>query len=145
MRSFVYSGMDKMTVAIFPGRFQPPHLGHVLTLMRIYPLYSEIIIAVSTYTYGGTKKHVMRQREVRDILENVFKHLPKYRVIIIGKGFLERDSYDDLPKFDVVVTGNMQLLNKLEKLNIKNRHLPRSKIGKLNINGRMLRELFNEQ
>lgn len=132
-----------MTVAIFPGRFQPPHLGHVLTLMRMYPLYSEIIIAVSTYTYGGTKKHVMRQREVKDILEKVFKHLPKYRVIIIGKGFLERDNYDDLPKFDVVVSGNMQLINKLEKLNIKTRHQPRSKIGKLEINGQMLRELFN--
>lgn len=131
-------------IAIFPGRFQPPHLGHILTLMRIYPLYSEIIITVSTYTYGGTKKYVMRQREVKDILEKIFRHLPKYKVIIIGKGFLERDNYDDLPTFDVVVTGNMQLINKLEKLNIKTRHQPRSKIGKLNISGQMLRELYNE-
>ena len=129
-------------IAIFPGRFQPPHLGHVLTLMRMYPLYSEIIIAVTTYTYSGTKKHMMRQREVRDILEKVFKHLPKYRVIIIGKGFIERDNYNDLPKFDVVVTGNMQIINKLEKLNMKTRYQPRSKIGKLDINGQMLRELY---
>lgn len=131
-----------MTTAIFPGRFQPPHLGHVLTLMRMYPLYSEIIIAVTTYTYGGTKKHMMRQREVKAILEKVFKHLPKYRVIIIGKGFIERDNYNDLPKFDVVVTGNMQIINKLEKLNMKTRYQPRSKIGKLEINGQMLRELY---
>jgi len=132
-------------IAIFPGRFQPPHLGHILTLMRIYPLYDEIIIAVSTNTYGGTKKHVMRQREVKDILEKIFKHLPKYRVIIIGKGFLERDNYDDLPKFDVVVTGNMQLIDKLKRLKIKSRHQPRSKVGRLNISGRVLRELFNEE
>jgi len=131
-----------MTTAIFPGRFQPPHIGHILTLMRMYPLYSEIIIAITTYTYGGTKKHVMRQREVKNIFEKVFKYLPKYRVIIIGKGFIERDNYDDLPKFDVVVTGNTQTINKLEKLNIKNRYQPRSKIGKLEINGQMLRELY---
>lgn len=136
---------ERKQVAIFPGRFQPPHLGQILTLMRMYPLYSEIIIAVSTYTYGGTKKHVMRQREVKGILEKIFKHLPKYRIIIIGKGFLERNNYDDLPQFDVVVTGNMQLINKLEKLNIKTRHQPRSKIGKLNISGHMLRGLFNEE
>ena len=132
-------------IAIFPGRFQPPHLGHILTLMRMYPLYDEIIIAVSTYTYGGTKKHVMRQKGVKDILEKIFKYLPKYRVITIGKGFLERDNYDDLPKFDVVVTGNVQLIDKLEKLNIKSRYQPRSKIGRLNISGRILRELFNEE
>ena len=132
-------------IAIFPGRFQPPHIGHILTLMRMYPLYDEIIIAVSTNTYGGTKMHVMRQKEVKAILERVFKHLPKYRVIIIGRGFLERSNYDDLPKFDVVVTGNMQLMDKLEKLNIKSRHQPRSKVGKLNISGRDLRALFNRE
>jgi len=134
--------LPKNRIAIFPGRFQPPHLGHVLTLMRMYPLYSEIIIAVTTYTYGGTKKHVMRQSEVKKILKKVFKHLPKYNVIIIGKGFIERDNYNDLPKFDVVVTGNMQIINKLEKLKIKTRYQPRSKIGKLEINGQMLRELY---
>ncbi len=109
--------------------------------MRIYPLYSEIIVAITTYTYGGTRKQVIAINEIERILEDVFKHLPKYKVIVIGKGFIERETFDDLPRFDVVVTGNLQTIRKMEKLGIKSRHLRRSKIGPLKISGRMLREL----
>lgn len=113
--------------AIFPGRFQPPHLGHILTLMWIYPLYDEIIIAVTSYTYGGRKRQVLKPREVKEIFENVFKHLPKIKVIVAGKGFIERRKFDDLPRFDVVVTGNLETIKRMEKLGIKARYVPRSK------------------
>lgn len=116
-----------MTTAIFPGRFQPPHLGHILTLMRIYPLYEEIIIAVVSYTYGGQKKQVLHVTKVVKILQDVFRHLPKYRVIVGGKAFLARDSFDDLPLFDVVVTGNVQTVHRMEELGVKVRYVARSK------------------
>lgn len=129
-------------IAIFPGRFQPPHLGHVLTLMRIYPLYDKIIVAIiPTYTYEGRKRQVVEPREVKRTLEAVFEHLPKIQVTMGGKEFLNRTSFDDLPRFDVVVTGNLATIHQMEKLGVKNRYAPRSKIGKLDISGTMLREL----
>ena len=30
-------------VAFFPGKFQPPHLGHIITLMRIYKKFDKPI------------------------------------------------------------------------------------------------------
>lgn len=118
--------MPTNKTAIFPGRFQPPHLGHVLTLMKIYPLYDKIIIAVTSYTYGGRKKQVLKPREVKRIFENVFKYLPKYKVVTVGKGFIERRRFDDLPMFDVVVTGNLETIRRMEKLGVKARYMPRS-------------------
>lgn len=128
-----------MTTAIFSGRFQPPHLGHVLTLMRIYPLYDKIIIAVSEYTYGGKKKQVIKPKVAKKILEEVFQHLPKFQVVLIGKGLLERESFNDLPKFDVVVTGNLAVIQRMEKLGIKSRYVARTK-GLLGWSGKELRE-----
>lgn len=116
-----------MTIAIFPGRYQPPHIGHILTLMRMYPLYDEIIIGITSYTYGGKKKPVIHPKEVRRIFQKIFKYLPKYKVIVAGKGFIERRKFNDLPKFDVVVTGNLETIIKMEKLGIKARYMPRSK------------------
>lgn len=114
--------------AIFPGRFQPPHLGHIYILMKIYPLYDEIIIAVTSYTYGGKTKQVLPIPKIVQLLQDLFKHLPKIRVIAIGKGMIERETFDDLPHFDVVATGNMELVRKMEKLGIKTRWHPRIKI-----------------
>ena len=126
-------------VAIFPGRFQPPHLGHVLTLMRIYPLYDEVIIAVSEYTYGGGKTQVIHPEVAKKILEDVFQHLPKFQVVLIGKGFIKRTTFNDLPNFDVVVTGNLETIRKMEKLGIKTRYVERTK-GLRGWSGRELRE-----
>ncbi len=96
-----------MTIAIFPVRGQPPHIGHILTLMRLYPLYDKIIIAVTSYTYGGQKPQIIKPTESAKIFRQIFKHLPKYEVICIGKGFRERTRFDDLPHFDVVIAGTV--------------------------------------
>lgn len=133
-----------MTIAIFPGRFQPPHIGHILTLMRIFPLYAKIIVAVTSYTYGGRKPQLIKPSEVAKVLRKVFKHLPKYEVICVGKGFRERDSLDDLPRFDVVVCGDLGVIYNMEKLGIKNRYISRSAICEMDISSTMLRKAFND-
>lgn len=129
-----------MTIAIFPVRGQPPHLGHVLTLMRIYNLYSKIYIAVTSYTYGGKKPQIIDPVESAKIFRQVFRYLPKYEVICTGKGFNERTSFDDLPYFDVVVCGDLNVINHMEAIGIKNRYIARSTICGMDISGTMLRE-----
>ena len=62
----------------------------------------------------------------KKILEDVFKWLPKYTVILAGKAFLERDNFEDLPHFDVFVSGNPEALKNLEKLGYKTRYAPRT-------------------
>jgi nicotinamide-nucleotide adenylyltransferase len=113
-------------IALFPGRFQPPHLGHILTIMRIYPIYDEIIVGISEYTYGGRKKRVLSTKKIMNILEKLFINLPKIKVIPMGRGVIERKSYDDLPPFDYIVTSNMEVIKVAEKAGYKTRFVPRS-------------------
>ena len=115
-----------MTIALFPGRFQPIHIGHVLTLMDIYPNYSKIIVAVTNYTYEGQKPHVLPRNKVKDVLENIFQHLPKIEVVFTEDGFPVRETFDDLPEFDVVVTGNKASIENMRNLGIDAEYVPRS-------------------
>lgn len=131
--------MPTSNTAIFPGRFQPPHMGHILTLMRLYPLYDEIIITVSSYTFGGKKPQVIEPTEAVRTLQEVFKYLPKFKVLYIGTGFIERSSFDDLPHFDVVVTGDSEVARHMKELGIEYSWVPRSKIGGMEISSTLVR------
>lgn len=131
--------------ALFVGRFQPPHVGHILTLMRIYPVYDKIIIVVTSYTWEGKKPQIIKPRDAAEILRKVFKYLPKYNVIQSPKSFLKRTRFDDLPPFDVVVCGDVGVIHHMEKLGIKNRHISRSTICGMDISGTILRKALNEQ
>lgn len=129
-----------MTTAIFPGRFQPPHIGHIMTLIDIYPLYDKIIVAVTKFTWWGEKKQVIKPSEIVEILRELLKHMPKYEVILTDEGFNERVQFDDLPKFDVVVTGDKRILERLPPLGIKVDYIPRSNLAGFEISGTILRK-----
>ena len=115
-----------MVIALFSGRFQPVHLGHVLTLMDIYPRYSKIIVAITNNTYGGSKPHVLARNKVKEILERIFQNLPKIEVVLTEEGFPVRQTFTDLPEFDVVVTGNMATIENMRNLGIDIEYVPRS-------------------
>ena len=36
------------SVAFFPGKFQPVHMGHITSLMKIYDDYDKIIIGITS-------------------------------------------------------------------------------------------------
>ena len=128
-------------VALFPGRFQPPHLGHVITIMRIYPIYDEILVAITEYTYEGTKKRVLPTRKIIRILEKLFAHLPKIKVVTIGRGIIERRSFDDLPPCNYIVSGNMGVILAAEKAGYKARLIPRAD-DLYYLRGETIREAF---
>lgn len=130
---------------MFPVRGQPPHIGHILTLMEMYSLYDEIVIAVTSYTHGGTKPQIIPPTESVRILRKVFEHLPKYKVVFVGEGFIKRTHFEDLPHFDVIVAGDLSLIRNMEKYGIKCVYVPRSKISGMDISGTVLRKALNAQ
>lgn len=131
-----------MTItAFFPGRFQPPHIGHILTLMRLYTRYDKIIIGISDNTYRGRKVQVLSTRAVKEILEAIFQHLPKFEIVFSGESLITREAFDDLPKFDIVVNGNPTTIHRLERLGIRCKLEPRS--DGVGWRGTELREILN--
>lgn len=70
--------------------------------------------------------------------------MPKVKVKL-SKGHLrDRTSFEDLPHFDVVVTGNQELIKSL-KGKKPTRFFPKSKIGRFDINSTMMREIWRKQ
>jgi len=116
-------------IAIFPVRANPPHLGHIITLLSIKDDYDKIIIAVSDNTYNGKKPQIIPKEEVAYILNEVFKHFPdKYEIVFSEERFVTRKYFNDLPEFDIVVSGNEKCCDNMKKQGIKVRFLERTPI-----------------
>jgi len=123
-------------IGLFVGKFQPPHLGHVISIMSIYNDYDKIIIGV---TEGEPR--VMSLDKTVTILDLVFEHLPKIEVYPI-KGTLDnRSAIPYLPdEWDEIITGNSLVINLAKEEGWNYRYLPRTKgIG---YSGTELRKLY---
>ena len=136
----------QMVTAVFPLRGQPPHIGHIITIVNIYDDYDKIILYVldNPGKYHSPKEFIMPPEEVANIFKKIFKHMPKIEVIIGSKHFRDATSFDGLPEFDILVTGNEDLIKGL-KIKIPVRFVPRSTIHGYDINGTLLRNLMRDQ
>jgi len=110
-----------MKIAFFPGKFQPPHLGHIQTLMKLYPDYDKIFVGIT-----GGEPRILSLEKTKEIFETVLKHLPKFKVVLIKGTLVYKESLEELPKFDVLVTGNDEVVEWANKMGIKSKFLPRS-------------------
>jgi len=109
-------------IVLFPGKFQPPHLGHIVTILKIYDTYDKIIIGITEDTPS-----IMDTQEVKEILETVFQHLPKIKVVIIKGVLCTRLSPEGLPAFDAILTGNPLVIQWAKQHNLTSMLIPRSK------------------
>lgn len=107
--------------AIFLGKFQPPHLGHIQTIFSIAKEYDELIVGI---TCGEPK--VLEYSTVKNILEDVCSISPKISVHIV-KGVVEEGTAElEHLDFDFIVSGNRKVLSLLEKKGYKTKFQERS-------------------
>jgi nicotinamide mononucleotide adenylyltransferase len=105
-------------VAFFPGKFQPPHIGHVLTISKLLKKY-HVIIGISE---DGPR--VSSQEQVKHIFKTIFDNKTEY---FIFKGVLtDYDNIKCFPTFDVLLTGNDDVIKWAKKLNLPTKKIPRS-------------------
>lgn len=101
-----------MKRALFPGRFQPFHNGHLYDIKKIQEENDEIIIVIGSAQYSNTEKNPLSADEREDMIKRVLEknNIENFQIIRI-------DDIDDddkyvrhaekfLPKIDVVYTGN---------------------------------------
>lgn len=108
--------------AFFPGKFQPVHLGHIITLMNIYDKYDKIIVGITEDT-----PEVISQEERKDIFDRVFKYLPKFEVETIKGTIVNSTSPENLPDFDVCLSGNEAVIKKLHEFGLHAEFIDRSR------------------
>ena len=109
-------------IALFPGKFQPPHIGHVISIIRIYEKYTKIIIGI---TEDGPI--VMEQQKRVEMMQEVFKFMDKVEVIPL-RGVIEEYVDNSLfPEFDICLSGNKKVVEKIRFLGMNAEFLDRSK------------------
>jgi hypothetical protein len=92
-------------IALFPCKIDPPHLGHAITLLGIRDDYTHVIVDV----LDTGKERFVPAGDAIALLDRVLGCFPgTYRYRTHTTSYTR--SLDDLPDFDVVVSGNMRLL-----------------------------------
>jgi len=110
-----------MKNVLFPGKFQPPHLGHIITIMKLRKDYNKIIIGITE-----DKPEVMPQSKRKKIFDDVFKGFIDVETVII-KGTIEGcSSLKNLPEFDVCISGNKNVIKKIREFGKEAKFIKRS-------------------
>ena len=110
-----------MSTAFFPGKFQPVHLGHVISIMNIYEKYDKIIVGITEDI-----PEVLTQNERKEIFENVFKYLNKVEIILIKKVITGSRDLSHLPRFDICLSGNIKVIETMHDNGLNAKFLERS-------------------
>jgi len=108
-------------IAFFPGKFQPAHLGHVLTVMSLYDDYDKIIIGI---TDDGP--YICSRPCTQEVFIKVFRLLPKVKIVLIDGILCDKKSPMGLPVFDVLLSGNSAVIKWATKYGVTCKNIPRS-------------------
>ena len=127
-------------VAFFPGKFHPPHIGQIQTILKLIPKYRRLIIGVS----GDIPKiPVVLPEEIAVSLREVFVPFKNVEVILIKGILVEKTNICDLPDFDVLLSGNPDVINWANKMKINVEFVERS-YG-IMCSGTEIRNIINEK
>lgn len=117
--------MDNLReVVFFPGKFHPPHLGHLQTIMSLIPKYRKVIIGVSEDI--PQDKKVVTPENVVSVLTEFFKSFKSVEVVKIHGVLTELKDTLGLPSFDILASGNKKVLDWATNMGVKVKYLPRS-------------------
>jgi len=111
-------------VAFFPGKFHPPHIGHIQTILNILPFYKKLIIGVS--------EHVPEDNVITDpqnilcALKDFFVYFKNIEVCKIDGILTDKKDIKDLPNFDVLLSGNPDVLMWAKKMGLNSDYVQRS-------------------
>lgn len=107
--------------ALFLGKFQPPHLGHIRTIFQLARSFEEVIVGV---TQGEIK--AIDYKESVKILREVTEPLKNVSTVLLAGTIEDGTAKLDNLRFDVVVSGNHKVLNLLAEQGYPVRFQPRS-------------------
>jgi phosphopantetheine adenylyltransferase len=116
---------------LFIGKFQPPHLGHVLTINKLIKKYKKITIGI---TEGRPK--FFERKKIKSIFESIYYNQKKINIVLLYGAVDEKTIKID-KKYKLIISGNKLILKILNKLNFKTKY--QSRTGGYGFSGRLLR------
>jgi cytidyltransferase-like protein len=108
-----------MTTALFLGRFQPPHVGHLLTIRTLANKFDRLIVGVTE-----AEPSVMPVSNVIDLLKQL---LPEPKISFIHvTGSVEGGTAVIDCEFDVCCSGNTAVLDIMKSKGYQTEYTPRT-------------------
>tara|TARA_B100000963_G_scaffold361656_1_gene398486 strand:+ start:4650 stop:5654 length:1005 start_codon:yes stop_codon:yes gene_type:complete len=111
--------MKSKEIAVFIGKFQPPHIGHILTIKKLLLEYEQIVVAI---TEG--KPNIISKDKVISIFDDVLDN--KNVTFQPIKGAVDEETAILDFNFDVICSGNMRVLSLLKEQGHKTRFIERT-------------------
>ena len=125
-----------MVRAFFPGKFQPPHIGHIMTISKLVKEGYIVVVGIT-----GDTPRVMSQSKVKQIFESIF--FPRDVECFVVKGrLIDYKELPCLPKFDVLMSGNDDVLEWGLRMGLAVKKISRSE--GMGCSGTELRELYDD-
>lgn len=130
--------ISQSEVAAFFGKFQPPHLGHILTIARLVSEYEYVKVIVTS-----DNEEFLEYKKVKETIEQACSFSPKVSVQIVN-GSIEKGTADFSGlTFDIAVSGNRKVLAALAKLGFQTSFIERSKGA--GYSGTIIKDLVRRQ
>lgn len=135
-------------IALFVGRFQPFHNGHLEAISRYSKEFDKIIIGIGSSQYSHTRENPFtageRERMIREALEGRgVKNFEIYCIPDIHNYSKWVDHVEmTVPKFDVVLARNPITLKLFKDRGYRVKKIPL--FGGKNCHGRVIRKLMAE-
>lgn len=119
-----------MKIALFVGRFQPFHLGHLKVIKWILKKYDKVVIVIGSSQESSTEKNPFSSKERKEMINKTLKaeQIKRYGIVEIP------DVYDDdiwvqtilkKVKFDTVFSNNSWVKRCFEKFNVRVKEHPK--------------------
>ncbi|HDI23821.1 MAG TPA: nicotinamide-nucleotide adenylyltransferase [Thermoplasmatales archaeon] len=135
-------------IALFIGRFQPFHNGHLEAIKRFSKEFDKIVIGIGSSQYSYTKENPFtaeeREMMIRKTLENLgIKNIEIYFIPDIHNYSRWVEHVESMvPKFDIVLARNPITLRLFKEKGYKVKRIPL--FGGKNCHGKIIRKLIAE-
>jgi cytidyltransferase-like protein len=112
-----------MSTVLFSGRFDPPHLGHMITVARLWETFDAITIVILDYPESEYPISYRAQA-----LKEMVRHLNGRYKVLVNQTHFGKITREELSKFkfDVYASGNLEVLKHIESLGFKTLYVERS-------------------
>lgn len=126
-RTYLNTQVEMLNAALpiifFPGKFHPPHMGHLQTILKLAPHCKKIIVAVSG---DMPPNSIMTQSQIAQVLDDAFSSFKNIEVIKISGTLTEKKDKSGLPVFDLLCSGNPDVIAWAQSQDIKSKFIDRS-------------------
>lgn len=120
-----------MKIAVFSGRFDPPHLGHAITILKLCESHDIVLIPVLDYD----NRWIEAGEAVRILKKVTLDSKIRYNVNLVHFGKISAHDYNQLLKREgvdqslnnvIYYSGNVEVLSHMKEIGVKCEYIERS-------------------